>query len=151
MKADLRRQLTWKSSDYLCVLTSIVRYRGSSSTYPGGIIVSRSIALGKPAIYVSINYRLSGIKLCHVDYVTLNHEIDPALGFLASKEVKAAGLGNFGLQDRQLFLRNVTRCPSYMFFIERQAFRWVQKYISAFGGDPTKVTMYASTTFAFKS
>jgi hypothetical protein len=26
---------------------------------------------------------------------------------------------------------------------ERQAMRWVQKYISAFGGDPTKVTMYA--------
>jgi hypothetical protein len=25
---------------------------------------------------------------------------------------------------------------------ERQAFRWVQKYISAFNGDPSKVTMY---------
>jgi len=25
---------------------------------------------------------------------------------------------------------------------ERQAFRWVQKYIGAFGGDPTQVTMY---------
>ena len=24
---------------------------------------------------------------------------------------------------------------------EREAFRWVQKYISAFGGDPTKVMM----------
>lgn len=24
---------------------------------------------------------------------------------------------------------------------ERLAFKWVQKYISAFGGDPTKVTM----------
>ena len=24
---------------------------------------------------------------------------------------------------------------------ERQALRWVQKYISAFGGDPEKVTM----------
>ena len=28
------------------------------------------------------------------------------------------------------------------FHTERQALRWVQKYISAFGGDPTKVTMY---------
>ena len=26
---------------------------------------------------------------------------------------------------------------------ERETFRWVQKHISAFGGDPTKVTMYA--------
>jgi carboxylesterase type B len=48
-----------------------------------------------------------------------------AFGFLASKEVRAAGVGNLGLQD------------------QRQAFRWVQKYIGAFGGDPTKVTMCA--------
>ena len=27
---------------------------------------------------------------------------------------------------------------------EREALLWVQKYISAFGGDPTKVMMYAS-------
>ena len=27
-------------------------------------------------------------------------------------------------------------------FSERAALRWVQKYISAFGGDPKKVTMY---------
>ena len=26
--------------------------------------------------------------------------------------------------------------------IEREALLWVQKYISAFGGDPDKVTMY---------
>ena len=26
---------------------------------------------------------------------------------------------------------------------EREALLWVQKYISAFGGDPTKVMMYA--------
>lgn len=28
------------------------------------------------------------------------------------------------------------------FTSERTALRWVQKYISAFGGDPKKVTMY---------
>ncbi|KZS97394.1 carotenoid ester lipase precursor, partial [Sistotremastrum niveocremeum HHB9708] len=85
---------------------------GSSSTYPGGIIVSRSIALGKPIIYVSINYRLS------------------ALGFLASQEVKDAKIGNLGLQD------------------QRQAFRWVQKYISQFGGDPSKVTIWGESAGA---
>lgn len=26
--------------------------------------------------------------------------------------------------------------------LERQAFRWVQKYINIFGGDRSKVTMY---------
>jgi hypothetical protein len=25
--------------------------------------------------------------------------------------------------------------------VEREAFRWIQKYIGAFGGDPNKVTM----------
>ena len=29
--------------------------------------------------------------------------------------------------------------------LERQALRWVQKYVSAFNGDPTKVTMYVSS------
>ena len=28
-----------------------------------------------------------------------------------------------------------------MALLEREAFRWVQKYIGQFGGDPTKVTM----------
>ena len=32
-------------------------------------------------------------------------------------------------------------------FEERQALRWVQQYIGAFGGDPTKVTMYVSLCF----
>ena len=47
-----------------------------------------------------------------------------ALGFPQGGEARTAGVGNLGLQD------------------QRQALRWVQKYISAFGGDPTKVTMY---------
>ncbi|KIP05209.1 hypothetical protein PHLGIDRAFT_74623 [Phlebiopsis gigantea 11061_1 CR5-6] len=55
---------------------------GSTSTYDGGVIVSRSVDLGKPVVYVSMNYRIS------------------ALGFLASQEVKDAGVGNLGLQDR---------------------------------------------------
>ncbi|KAI0075535.1 alpha/beta-hydrolase [Panus rudis PR-1116 ss-1] len=85
---------------------------GASSLYDGGVIVSRSIALREPIIYVSLNYRLS------------------AFGFLASQEVKDAGLGNAGLYD------------------QRQALRWVQKYISAFGGDPKKVTIWGESAGA---
>lgn len=51
-------------------------------------------------IYVSLNYRLNGMyhptDLCR-------QVVDKALvgfGFLASKEVKDAGLGNLGLRDR---------------------------------------------------
>ncbi|KAF8895235.1 carotenoid ester lipase precursor [Infundibulicybe gibba] len=85
---------------------------GGVTLYDGGSIVQRSIQLGEPVIYVSMNYRVTGF------------------GFLASKEVKAAGVGNLGLQD------------------QRQAFRWIQKYIGAFGGDPTKVTIWGESAGA---
>lgn len=55
---------------------------GSTSSFDGNVIVQRSIALGTPVVYVSIAYRLN------------------ALGFLASQEVKDAGVGNLGLHDR---------------------------------------------------
>ncbi|KAJ6462794.1 carotenoid ester lipase precursor [Mycena vitilis] len=85
---------------------------GSPSMYDGTTIVERSIALGEPVIYVSMNYRVA------------------AFGFLASKEVRAAGVGNLGLQD------------------QRQALRWIQKYISSFGGDTTKVTIWGESAGA---
>ncbi|TFK70539.1 carotenoid ester lipase precursor [Pluteus cervinus] len=85
---------------------------GTSSSYDGSAVVNRSIVLNEPVIFVSMNYRLS------------------ALGFMGSKEVKAAGVGNLGLQD------------------QRQAFRWIQKYISAFGGDPSKVTIWGESAGA---
>ncbi|KAJ7119783.1 Alpha/Beta hydrolase protein [Mycena epipterygia] len=85
---------------------------GSPQMYDGVPIVQRSISMGEPVIYVSMNYRVS------------------AFGFLASKEVRAAGVGNLGLQD------------------QRQALRWVQKYITAFGGDPTKVTIWGESAGA---
>ncbi|KAI0056007.1 carotenoid ester lipase precursor [Artomyces pyxidatus] len=84
-------------------------FEGGASNDPsedGGAIVQRSLDLGHPLIYVSLNYRLS------------------ALGFLPGKEVKEAKVGNLGLRD------------------QREALRWVQKYIAAFGGDPKKVTIW---------
>ncbi|KIJ65542.1 hypothetical protein HYDPIDRAFT_110642 [Hydnomerulius pinastri MD-312] len=58
-----------------------------------------------------------------VIYVSMNYRLN-AFGFLASMEVLDAGVGNLGLQD------------------QREALRWVQKYIGAFGGDATKVTLW---------
>ncbi|KAF8272602.1 Alpha/Beta hydrolase protein [Lactarius quietus] len=85
---------------------------GATILYDGGVIVQRSIALGKPVIYVSMNYRLA------------------AFGFLASQEVKDAGVGNLGLWDQRL------------------ALSWIQKYIDAFGGDPLKVTIWGQSAGA---
>ena len=52
--------------------------------YDGGLIVKRSVDIGQPVIYVSMNYRVS------------------AWGFLGGSQVKAAGVGNLGLRDRKL-------------------------------------------------
>ncbi|KAG6816185.1 hypothetical protein H0H87_008012 [Tephrocybe sp. NHM501043] len=78
--------------------------------YDGTTIVSRSVDLKSPVIYVSMNYRLSGF------------------GFLASKEVGDAGVGNLGLHDQRL------------------ALQWVQTYITEFGGDPSKVTIWGESS-----
>ncbi|KAF4617643.1 hypothetical protein D9613_005858 [Agrocybe pediades] len=85
---------------------------GSTSMYDGGLIVGRSQAIGQPVVYVSMNYRLNGF------------------GFLSSKEVKEAGVGNLGLHD------------------QREALRWIQKYIGQFGGDPSKVTIWGESAGA---
>lgn len=85
---------------------------GSTSMYDGGVIVERSLDLDEPVVYVSMNYRVA------------------AFGFLASQEVKDAGVGNLGLQD------------------QRAALHWVQQYVSAFGGDPEKVTIWGESAGA---
>ncbi|KAN0139659.1 Alpha/Beta hydrolase fold [Lactarius tabidus] len=85
---------------------------GGPSTYDGGNIVARSIDLGQPIIFVSVNYRLS------------------ALGFMPGKEIKDAKAGNLGLQDQRLGLK------------------WVQTYITEFGGDPSKVTIWGESAGA---
>ncbi|SJL07135.1 related to Lipase 4 [Armillaria ostoyae] len=88
---------------------------GGTAMYDGTSIVSRSIALNQPVIYVSMNYRVSGF------------------GFLAGKEVKEAAVGNLGLHD------------------QREALRWIQKYIATFGGDPTKVTIWGESAGAISA
>ncbi|KAJ8490001.1 hypothetical protein ONZ51_g2565 [Trametes cubensis] len=85
---------------------------GSNAVRPGQNVVNRSVEIGHPVIFVSMNYRLS------------------AFGFLGGRETSNAGLGNLGLQD------------------QREALRWVQKHIGAFGGDPTKVTIWGESAGA---
>ena len=73
---------------------------------------------------------------------------DLALGFLGGKEVQAAGIGNAGLRDRA---RLACHCILALCWsaIERFAMKWIQKHIAAFGGDPERVTMYASSNYSW--
>ncbi|KAJ7305572.1 Alpha/Beta hydrolase protein [Mycena albidolilacea] len=64
--------------------------------------------------------------------VAINYRLT-AFGFLASKEVSSAGISNLGLRD-QIF-----------------ALEWVQKHISAFGGDPARVVIGGQSAGAISS
>ncbi|KAG8903813.1 hypothetical protein FRB99_002704 [Tulasnella sp. 403] len=63
----------------------------SNPVYDGEHLVSHSIEQGKPAVFVSFNYRVS------------------AYGFLAGKEVLEAGVTNIGLRDQRVALQWVQR------------------------------------------
>ncbi|KAF1991180.1 alpha/beta-hydrolase [Aulographum hederae CBS 113979] len=87
---------------------------GSTSIppYDGTSIITRSVSMGQPIIFVAVNYRVGGF------------------GFLAGKELAAEGSTNLGLRDQRLGMQ------------------WVQDNIEAFGGDPTKVTIWGESAGA---
>ncbi|PSS00666.1 triacylglycerol lipase [Coniella lustricola] len=80
--------------------------------YNLSFIVERSVAMNKPMIGVSLNYRLQG------------------LGALFSNEMLDAGVANLGLKDQRL------------------ALAWLHENIGAFGGDPSKVTIWGESAGA---
>ena len=82
---------------------------GSASIYQGDSLVSSSVGLNMPVIFVAMNYRVGGF------------------GFMPGTEVKKDGSANLGLLD------------------QRQAMKWVADNIEAFGGDPSKVTLWGES------
>ncbi|KAI0041133.1 alpha/beta-hydrolase [Auriscalpium vulgare] len=94
---------------------------GASASFNGSVIVERSIQLGQPVVYVSMNYRWVAL---------FPRNMVHTLGFPGGVEAQKAGIGNLGLHDQRL------------------ALRWVQKYIHAFGGDPGKVTIWGESAGA---
>ncbi|KAH8668560.1 Alpha/Beta hydrolase protein [Xylariales sp. PMI_506] len=81
--------------------------------YNTSYLVNASVAIHKPIIAVSLNYRVGG------------------WGFLASKEVVAAGETNIGLFDQRL------------------ALKWINENIAAFGGNPDTVAIAGESAGAF--
>lgn len=61
--------------------------------------------------------------------MSLNYRLT-AFGFLCGSEALAAGIANNGFRD------------------QRQALRWVNENIQAFGGDPTKVSIWGESSGA---
>lgn len=82
---------------------------GSTSMYDGTSLVSASMSLGMPIVFVAINYRVGGF------------------GFMPGSEILKDGSANLGLLDQRL------------------ALQWVADNIKAFGGDPTKVTIWGES------
>ncbi|KAJ5646846.1 Carboxylesterasetype B [Penicillium lividum] len=89
---------------------------GSAGIYDGRVLADISRDAQMPTIIVTLNYRLG------------------VLGFLASKEIMEYnkshgedGVGNYGLWDQV------------------EALRWIQKHIRAFGGDPSRVTLFGQS------
>ncbi|KAF2676326.1 alpha/beta-hydrolase [Lentithecium fluviatile CBS 122367] len=62
--------------------------------------------------------------------ISINYRM-AAFGFIYSKEIERTGNQNLGLRDQRL------------------AMQWVNKHISAFGGDPKKVTIWGESAGAY--
>jgi acetylcholinesterase len=62
--------------------------------------------------------------------ISINYRM-AAFGFIYSKEIVESSNQNLGLRD------------------QRTAFEWVNKHISAFGGDPAKVTLWGESAGAY--
>ncbi|KAK4565535.1 hypothetical protein LTR86_004152 [Recurvomyces mirabilis] len=85
---------------------------GSSGMYDGSNIITKSVSLSAPVIYVAVSYRVAGF------------------GFLAGSQLSNEGSTNLGLRDQRLGLQ------------------WVADNIAAFGGDPSKVTIWGESAGA---
>ncbi|KIM69395.1 hypothetical protein SCLCIDRAFT_700007 [Scleroderma citrinum Foug A] len=92
---------------------------GSHWMYDGGALVRKSMCIGKPIIIVTINYRLGYFGFAANTSIAEDNR-------LAGDQ----GVGNYGLRD------------------QRTALKWVQENISEFGGDPSNVTLFGSSTGA---
>ncbi|KAI0028478.1 carotenoid ester lipase precursor [Vararia minispora EC-137] len=87
---------------------------------------------GSSTVYDGTAYINRSIELdSPVLFVSMNYRcVLLPLGFPGGQEAKDAKIANLGLHDQRL------------------AMRWVQRYISAFGGDPAKVTIFGESAGA---
>ncbi|KAI0028025.1 carotenoid ester lipase precursor [Vararia minispora EC-137] len=121
------------AEDEDCLTLDIVKPAGVTSESKLPVvywIFGGGFEIGYSAIYNGSAIVERSLELgMPVVYVAVNYRLS-ALGFPAGKETREAGNGNLGFQD------------------QREGLRWVQKYIAAFGGDPTKVMIWGESAGA---
>ncbi|KAF8955264.1 carotenoid ester lipase [Flammula alnicola] len=119
-----------------CLTINIVKPKTATSTSKLPVVVwifGGGFELGSTSMYDGgLIVGRSQTLGSPVVYVSMNYRLT-GFGFLPGQEVKNAGVGNLGLQD------------------QRQALRWVNKYITQFGGDPTKVTIWGESAGAISA
>lgn len=113
---------------------------GNAPGYYGAKLVDLSARLESPIVYVVIKYsplihRREGLELMR----GMQSWRNGAFGFLASSDIQEDnfqagydGVGNYGIHDQVL------------------ALEWIQKHISAFGGDPKRITVWGESAGAGK-
>lgn len=89
-------------------------FAGNIPSYNASELVQKSVDIGKPIVFVAMNYRIG------------------PFGFIGGSEVADSdeATSNAGLYDQRL------------------AFKWVQKNIRSFGGDPNRVTIFGESAGA---
>ena len=88
---------------------------GMSNLYHNFAMASAAHTASEPMIVVTTNYRLNSFGFL----------ASPAIANVANPATKSAG--NFGIEDQRL------------------ALRWVHDHIAAFGGDPSRVTIFGES------
>ncbi|GAA98067.1 uncharacterized protein L969DRAFT_72226 [Mixia osmundae IAM 14324] len=117
-----------------CLKLDIVRPAGTTATSALPILVyfhgggwqigSKNDHDGSRIIKVSIQEQTPII------FIAINYRLS-FYGWPAGQQIKEAGLANLGLLD------------------QREALHWIQRHITSFGGDPTKVTLQGESAGAF--
>ncbi|KAI8975912.1 carotenoid ester lipase precursor [Trametes punicea] len=129
--ADVLTTDTPQSEDCLSISVQV-----PAGTKPGdklpvlALVFGGGFTTGSTALYPGNALVERSIELQQpVVFVNMNYRLS-VFGFLGGKEIKEAGVGNLGLQD------------------QRVALRWIKNHISAFGGDPDKVTLWGDSAGA---
>lgn len=107
---------------------------GSTTMYSGSNVIQKSIEVGKPVVFVAMNYRVAGF------------------GFLPGKEILADGSANLGLLDQRLAMQWVADNirdfgESPVICLQKNQKVGADKLRIA-GGDPDKVTLWGESAGA---